>query len=217
MARKHHPVVPPAPGRAATPDGPAAARNLRRMIGPQPTIYGEDDRDFDLLHRELIEELGPQGLIEHLLVKDIADATWQIQRADRFLKSLVAFTLPEAARQSAGVALHLKQRPSDTLDAAKNSRIAQAAAATAHLTLSGLASDWEFTSLLESAGMSAADLAAVAAVLEPRAVKLLDDRKLRYAERRRLLLRDLDLRQTARGAKHKTVIVGKPKTSRRSS
>src|SRR5579864_9487838 len=43
----------------------------------------EDERVYDEFHMQLVEDLKPQGLLEELLVKEIADCYWRLRRMQR--------------------------------------------------------------------------------------------------------------------------------------
>jgi hypothetical protein len=54
-----------------------------------PTIPGEDPREFEELHAALINEWNPSDLTEQDLVFSIADAMWRKLRSQKFLRSRV--------------------------------------------------------------------------------------------------------------------------------
>jgi hypothetical protein len=43
----------------------------------------EDEADYDKMHCMLVEDLQPQGILEELLVKEIADCHWRLRRIQR--------------------------------------------------------------------------------------------------------------------------------------
>jgi hypothetical protein len=59
---------------------------VRKIFGKRPILASEDPTVYDQLLSEIISELEPQNLQQWLLVKDIADAEWELLR----LKSMMA-------------------------------------------------------------------------------------------------------------------------------
>ena len=176
------PTILPAPrGRTPAINGPAAMRNMRKMLGPRPVIFGENSRDFDLLHRSLMEELQPQGLIENILVKEIATANWCIQRADRFLERLVHLTLPEAARREIGQRLAKIDQHRGGHAGNGVERLTSGVELKAIYMTIGLEEDYDsFVEMMCTAGVNHDDLALTATLLQQKAFK--DARRSASAE-----------------------------------
>lgn len=75
---------------------------VAKILGDRPTMPFEDDEDFDLLHAEMIVAYDPKDIQEHFLVRDIADAQWQILKQREMLSTAVEVKLPQAAHNLLG-------------------------------------------------------------------------------------------------------------------
>jgi hypothetical protein len=62
----------------------------------------EDDADFEAFHAEMIVAYDPQDFQDHLLVRDIADAQWQIMRLREMVSAAVEIKMPEASAELLG-------------------------------------------------------------------------------------------------------------------
>jgi hypothetical protein len=69
---------------------------VRKMLGKRPIIGGEDAATYDQLLQLIIEEHSPQSLHQWLLVKDIADAAWELLRLSGMKADVVNAAMPEA-------------------------------------------------------------------------------------------------------------------------
>ena len=78
-----------------TPEGKArAAQNaLKHGLCAQKHVVlrDEDARAFAALEAAIIEELGPQGVLQRLLAGRIARAGWRLERAERIEAELIAY------------------------------------------------------------------------------------------------------------------------------
>jgi hypothetical protein len=71
---------------------------VRRMFGKRPIIGGEDAATYDQLLRQIIAEHSPQSLHQWLLIKDIADAAWELLRLSRMKAGAVNAAMPRVLR-----------------------------------------------------------------------------------------------------------------------
>ena len=69
---------------------------VRKMLGKRPIIGGEDAATYDQLLQLIIAEHSPQSLHQWLLVKDIADAAWELLRLSGMKAGLVNAAMPDA-------------------------------------------------------------------------------------------------------------------------
>ncbi len=59
---------------------PLVPDGLAPILAQKPVAFFEREEDYDGLHVALRAEFGPRDLIEHLLVKDLADTYWELNR-----------------------------------------------------------------------------------------------------------------------------------------
>ncbi len=64
-------------------------RTLGSLFAKRPLILGEDEAAYDTLMSTFTGALKPANIIEELLVKDIVDLTWNIERFERLKDSLL--------------------------------------------------------------------------------------------------------------------------------
>jgi hypothetical protein len=69
---------------------------VRKMLGKRPIIGGEDAATYDQLLQLIIAEHSPQSLHQWLLIKDIADAAWELLRLSGMKAGVVNAAMPEA-------------------------------------------------------------------------------------------------------------------------
>jgi hypothetical protein len=89
---------------------PAAIRDL---LGKPPLLANEDPNQYDAVLAALAREVKPNGVTECLLVKDIADLTWEILRYRRIKAAIVNGQFKSA------LASHLKPAVERDLKAAR--------------------------------------------------------------------------------------------------
>ena len=65
------------------------SRKLGRCSGPPWIIDGEDPELYEHLLREVAKAIGPHDIVDWLLIKDVVDIIWEIQRGRRYRESLV--------------------------------------------------------------------------------------------------------------------------------
>jgi hypothetical protein len=76
---------------------------MRQLLADPPLVRGEDAADYQRMVGELGAESGATGVVDWMLVKDIADLTWQIARTRRFVS---AYTV---SAERVGLALAIQQ------------------------------------------------------------------------------------------------------------
>ena len=67
-----------------------------KMFGKRPIIAGEDPAIYDQLLNLVIAEHAPASVHQWLLVKDIADAAWEMLRLGRMKAGVVNAAMPDA-------------------------------------------------------------------------------------------------------------------------
>jgi hypothetical protein len=60
--------------------GSPTLASIRQLLGPSWTIEGEDPEQYEKVLAEVGAAARPIDFIDWMLVKDIVDLTWQIQR-----------------------------------------------------------------------------------------------------------------------------------------
>lgn len=81
---------------------PRSTKPLARLqsFGPAPLLQGEDAEAYDENLSRLRAEIKPEGLVEEILIRDIADHDWEFLRLQRvkvaYLQSLVAHKIQSA-------------------------------------------------------------------------------------------------------------------------
>jgi len=64
-------------------------KELKKLFGPAPVLSTESLKNYNAILKSLREAIKPDDFVMEILVIDLADATWEIQRCKR-LKVLVA-------------------------------------------------------------------------------------------------------------------------------
>lgn len=67
------------------------------LLDERPLLWFEDTDAYDALLAELIAEYDPKGTMEFILIKDLADAQWEMTRLRQLRQAAVEAELPEAA------------------------------------------------------------------------------------------------------------------------
>lgn len=70
---------------------------FRFLLKDRPTLSFEKTDDYDRLLVALVAQYDPQSVMDFLLVKDLADCTWEVLRFRRMKKVAVAVEMEEAA------------------------------------------------------------------------------------------------------------------------
>ena len=76
--------------RALIPD------DIAELLGPRPLLSGESAERYDAMFARFIVEFEPDGVIEWVLLRDVHDLTWEIQRVRVLIASLVDSSRGEA-------------------------------------------------------------------------------------------------------------------------
>jgi hypothetical protein len=72
---------------------------LSFILNEKPLLWFEDVQAYDALLSELVAEYDPQGAVEFMLVKDIADAQWECGRLRRMRRAAIEVEFPDAAHR----------------------------------------------------------------------------------------------------------------------
>lgn len=78
--------------RTARADSAAAALvpdDIARLFGPRPLLSGESAERYDAMFASFVVEFEPDGVIEWLLLRDVHDLTWELQRVRGLIASLI--------------------------------------------------------------------------------------------------------------------------------
>ena len=68
--------------------------SIRKIFGKPPIMIGENPATYEELLVSVVSEAKPEGLSEYLLVKDIADAEWELVRLHSFKASMLNAAVP---------------------------------------------------------------------------------------------------------------------------
>lgn len=60
-----------------------------KFLGRPPLVKGDDEQNYNALHREVESYLKPKGFIEDLNVRDLTDTIWEEQRNKRYQSKLI--------------------------------------------------------------------------------------------------------------------------------
>lgn len=97
----------------ASPAGKArsAQNNLRHGFRSQSVLLpGDDPADYQALHAELVDHLGPDDLTELRYVREMADAEWRLRRARLYQEHLLTAKIDQLRAdhpQAAGLELQV--------------------------------------------------------------------------------------------------------------
>src|SRR5215218_2177487 len=64
-------------------------RTLGSLFAKRPLILGEDEAAYDKLMSTITSAVKPTDILDEILVKDIVDLTWNIERFERLKDSLL--------------------------------------------------------------------------------------------------------------------------------
>ena len=70
--------------------------DIAELLGPRPLLSGESMERYDAMFARFIIEFEPEGVIEWVLLREVHDLTWEIQRVRGFIASLVDSSRGEA-------------------------------------------------------------------------------------------------------------------------
>ena len=61
--------------------------NELALLPKTPLLMSESEDEFEALRSDLVEEIKPRGIIEHMCVADIAEIVWESRRLHRWCSS----------------------------------------------------------------------------------------------------------------------------------
>ncbi len=64
-------------------------RDIAELLGPRPLLSGESAERYDAMFARFVVEFEPDGVIEWILLRDVHDLTWEIQRVRVLIASLI--------------------------------------------------------------------------------------------------------------------------------
>lgn len=70
---------------------------LEHLVSDRPLTYGEIPADYDKALVSIFADLDPQGTMEAILAKDVADWVWEMRRLKRLRAAAIAGEWAEAA------------------------------------------------------------------------------------------------------------------------
>ena len=70
-------------------DTPAIPPEIRDLLGPAPVLSSEDPKRYERILNNLAQCVQPRDIIEWMLVRDLTDERWEIERLRRFKHQLV--------------------------------------------------------------------------------------------------------------------------------
>lgn len=62
---------------------------LDKMLGNRPILPGEDASAYDKLTYKFRETMSPRDIVEEILVRDVIDLTWEVQRLKNFKRDFL--------------------------------------------------------------------------------------------------------------------------------
>ena len=71
--------------------------HISKLVDDRPLLWFEDSKHYDALLAELIAGYDPKETLEFLLIKDLADAQWEMTRLRQMRQAAIETELPEAA------------------------------------------------------------------------------------------------------------------------
>ncbi len=75
---------------------PLVPEDIAELLGPRPLLSGESAERYDAMFARFTVEFEPDGIIEWILLRDVHDLTWEIQRVRGLIASLVDSSRGEA-------------------------------------------------------------------------------------------------------------------------
>jgi hypothetical protein len=164
--------------------------SVRPLLGPTWTIEGEDPERYEKVLAEVGDAAQPIDFIDWLLVKDIVDLTWEIQRA-RLQREKVIRT--ERLSSLKTVIFSILYSEYNKYSAQKDPTVSRIAAKWARGDAKGIK---RVEDLLAQAGLSMADVDLLSLSEESVKLKRLDERDERLAGRRDEILRQIERRRS---------------------
>ena len=68
---------------------PMDINELDKMLGNRPILPGEDASAYDKLTYKFRETMSPRDIVEEILVRDVIDLTWEVQRLKNFKRDFL--------------------------------------------------------------------------------------------------------------------------------
>ena len=75
---------------------PVTANDLVELFGLNPLVKGEDPKAYTKIVMLMLENVRPTDVIEKMLVRDIADHTWEVLRLRRYKSAMINTAIDEA-------------------------------------------------------------------------------------------------------------------------
>lgn len=69
--------------------GPLVPDDIADLLGPRPLMSGESVDRYDAMFARLVVEFQPDSVIEWILLRDVQDLTWEIQRVRALIAGLI--------------------------------------------------------------------------------------------------------------------------------
>lgn len=76
--------------------------HIEKLLGEPPLLMFESRDDYNILFSELIAHFVPTSVLDFMLVRDIADAQWEIRRLKSMNRAQIEINLPAAASRMMG-------------------------------------------------------------------------------------------------------------------
>lgn len=81
----------------AAPASPLIPPALAFLVEERPLLWYEDGAQYEALLNAIVAELAPQGAVELILVKELADYIWELRRMRRLKVSAIHAEMPKMA------------------------------------------------------------------------------------------------------------------------
>jgi hypothetical protein len=170
------------------PQSPVVPEAVRPLLGPSWIVEGEDPNLYEELLGRVGAAVGPQDIIDWLLVKDVVALTWQIHRSRRQRDGLVRFARREAMERLLKIAYPESDQLLDDGESLAK----------------GLVTDWfegeketkkAVDIILKEAGLSLNDVAVQALSIKAEELDRLDLQNEGYEHRRDTILQQIERRR----------------------
>jgi len=63
--------------------------DLDKMLGTRPILPSEDHKAYDQLTYKFRETISPKDIVEEILVRDVIDLTWEVQRLKNYKNQIL--------------------------------------------------------------------------------------------------------------------------------